>query len=174
MAILGCEQLGIFDPKSSKRLVTFVETDRCGADAIQTVTGCSLGKRTLKFVDYGKLAATFLDTETGRAVRVAALGSARTAALRFAPEASDAHEAQLRAYKALPNDELFAVTEVRVELSKEDMPGRPQRRVTCEACREEVNDSRDVSADGQTLCRACSGGAYYTAVATAAREEARA
>ena len=147
-----------------KRLITFVETDRCGTDAVQTVTGCTLGKRTLKFVDYGKLAATFLDTETGRAVRVCALESAREAALRFAPEERDPHQAQLRAYKALPNDELFTVAEVRVTISEADLPGCPRGRAMCEACGEGVSDGRDVSAAGRTLCRACARGAYYTLI----------
>jgi formylmethanofuran dehydrogenase subunit E len=174
MTILGCERLGIFDPKSSKRLIAFVETDRCGADAIQTVTGCTLGKRTLKFADYGKLAATFLDTETGRAVRVCARESAREAARHFAPEESDRHRAQLRAYKALPDDELFTVQEVQVALSEMDRPGRPRRRVTCERCGEGVNDGREVSTHGRTLCRPCAGGAYYALVEETATEEARA
>ena len=173
MAILGCERLGVFDPKSSKRLIAFVETDRCGADAVQTVTGCTLGKRTLKFVDYGKLAATFLDIENGRAVRVAARESAREASMRFAPAESDAHQAQLRAYKALPVDELFTVEEVRVSLSEADLPGRPRRRVTCDICGEGVNDGRDVSSDSRTLCRGCAAGAYYTPVEEAATEKAR-
>ncbi|MCH7510760.1 MAG: molybdopterin-guanine dinucleotide biosynthesis protein B [Chloroflexi bacterium] len=174
MAILGCERLGIFDPKLSKRLIAFVETDRCGADAVQTVTGCTLGKRTLKFVDYGKLAATFLDTETGRAVRVAARESARGASERFAPEELDPHQAQLRAYKALPDDELFAVEEVRVALSEADLPGRPHRRVVCDSCGEEVNDGRDVSEGGRTHCRACATGAYYAPVGEAQRKQVRA
>ncbi|OGO51954.1 MAG: formylmethanofuran dehydrogenase [Chloroflexi bacterium RBG_16_68_14] len=173
MAILGCERLGIPDPKSSKRVVVFVETDRCGADAVQTVTGCTLGKRTLKFMDYGKLAATFLDTKTGRAVRICARESAREAAQRFAPEEPDPHRAQLRAYKALPDDELFTVQEVRVELSETDLPGRPRRRVTCERCGEAVSDAREVSAGGRTLCRACAGGSYYAPIQERVRKEAR-
>lgn len=173
MVILGCERLSIPDPKFSKRLVVFVETDRCGADAVQTVTGCTLGKRTLKFVDYGKLAATFLDTKTGRAVRICARESAREAAQRFAPEEADPHRAQLRAYKALPDDELFTVQEVRVELSETDLPGRPRRRVTCERCGEAVSDAREVSAGGRTLCRPCAGGSYYTPIEERVRKGAR-
>ena len=174
MAILGCERLKIFDPKLSKRLITFVEIDRCGADAIQTVTGCTLGRRTLKFVDYGKLAATFLDTETGKAVRVCALESAREDALRFAPEESDHHQAQLRAYKVLPDEALFTVGEVSVAVDQADMPGWPRRRVMCELCGEGVNDGRDVSSGGRTLCRPCAGAAYYTLIEAKATEEARA
>lgn len=164
LAILGCERLGIFDPKASKRLITFVEIDRCGTDAIQTVTGCALGKRTLKFVDYGKLAATFLDTDTGRAVRVCARESAREAALRFAPDEADPQDGQLRAYKALSDEELFTVQEVRVSLANNDLPGKPLRRVTCDSCGEGVNDGREALEQDRTLCRACAGGAYYSVV----------
>lgn len=161
LAVLGCEGLGIYDPKTAKRLITFVETDRCGTNAVQSVTGCTLGKRTLKFVDYGKLAATFLDTKTGRALRVCARESARETALRFAPDEADPHRAQLRAYKALAAEKLFTVQEVRVQVSASDLPGRPSRRLECEACGEGVNDGREVSVGGRTLCRACSDGAYY-------------
>jgi len=171
MAILGCERLGIVEPKSSKRLIVFVETDRCGSDAVQTVTGCTLGKRTLKFVDYGKLAATFLDTETGRAVRVAAKESSREAAQHFAPGEPDRHQAQMLAYKALPDGELFTVEDVQVTLEEADLPGRPPKRTLCQSCGEGVNDGREVSADGRTLCRACAGGAYYTTSVTTQREE---
>ena len=161
MAILGCERLGIYDPKSSKRLIIFVETDRCGTDAVQTVTGCTLGKRTLKFVDYGKLAATFLDTDTGYAVRVAARERARDAALRFAPDEVDAHAAQLRAYKALPEEDLFNVREVRATLDEADLPGRSRGRVVCTECGEGVSNGRELSVAGRTLCRACAGTPYY-------------
>ena len=161
MAILGCERLGIYDPKSSKRLITFVETDRCGTDAVQTVTGCTLGKRTLKFVDYGKLAATFLDTDTGRAVRIAARERARDAALRFAPDEVDPHAAQLRAYKALPEEDLFNVREVRATLDEADLPGRSRGRVVCTECGEGVSNGRELSVAGRTLCRACAGVPYY-------------
>jgi formylmethanofuran dehydrogenase subunit E len=173
LAILGCDRLGIADPKSSKRLIVFVETDRCGTDAIQTVTGCTLGKRTLKFVDYGKLAATFIDTKTGRAVRVCALESSREAALRFAPDEPDAHQAQSRAYKALPDDELFSVEEVRVDLNENELPGRPGSRVVCEICHEGVNDGREATVGGHVLCRACANGAYYKPAGAARRKEAR-
>ena len=173
LAIAGCGRLGMSNPKGSKRLIVFVETDRCGTDAIQTVTGCTLGKRTLKFVDYGKLAATFLDTETGRAVRVVALESSREASQRFAPEESDRHQAQLRAYKMLPDDELFNVDEVRVELNENELPGRPSSRAVCAICKEGVSDGREEIVGGQTLCRACTGQPYYTSGAPARRWEAQ-
>ena len=171
LAIAGCDRLGINNPKGSKRLVVFVEADRCGTDAIQTVTGCTLGKRTLKFVDYGKLAATFVDTQTGRAARVCARESAREAARDFAPDERDSHRAQMRAYKALPAAKLFTVEDVQVELSEADLPGRPRSRVLCEICNEGVNDGRELIVGGQTRCRACASGAYYTTSVIAQREE---
>src|SRR5256885_10710521 len=79
LAMLGLQMLGIDDPrgKDRKRLVTFVEIDRCATDAVAVVTGCRLGKRALKFRDWGKMAATFVDLETGRAIRVAAKESSK-------------------------------------------------------------------------------------------------
>lgn len=171
MAVAACDRLGIVDPKSSKRLIVFVETDRCGTDAVQTVTGCTLGKRTLKFIDYGKLAATFVDTVTGRALRVSALESSREAAQRFAPEESDRHLAQLCAYKALPDEQLFRFEEVHVELSENDLPGRPQSRAICTICQEGVNDGREETVGGHVLCRACAGQADYKSGTGARKRE---
>lgn len=164
MAMLGCGAIGVSDPRGADRksLLVFVEIDRCAADAIHTVTGCRLGKRTLKYHDYGKLAATFLNTKTGEAVRVAALDSSREAADRCFPEIESKYERQLRAYKLLPDGELFKVERVAVSVPAQDQPGRPVSRVACEECGEGVNDHREVVKDGRTLCRACSGEAYYT------------
>ena len=87
LAMLGLEKLGIEDPhgKDRKRLVTFVEIDRCATDAIAVVTGCRLGKRALKFRDWGKMAATFVDLESGRAVRIAAKESSKALARAMHP-----------------------------------------------------------------------------------------
>ncbi|HEX8091256.1 MAG TPA: FmdE family protein [Blastocatellia bacterium] len=164
MAMLGCKAIGIKEPRGADRksLIAFVEIDRCAADAIHTVTGCRLGKRTLKYHDYGKLAATFLNTTTGEAVRVVALDSARDAADHFFPEVENKYERQLRAYKALPDEELFKTECVAVDVPTQDRPGRPVSRVSCEQCGEGVNDHREVIRDGRALCRACAGEAYYT------------
>ncbi|HVG18255.1 MAG TPA: FmdE family protein [Blastocatellia bacterium] len=164
MAVLGCEAIGIREPRGADRksLIVFVEIDRCAADAIHTVTGCRLGKRTLKYHDYGKLAATFLNTVTGEAIRVAALDSAREAADHFFPEIENKYERQLRAYKELPDEELFKTERVAVNLPTQDQPGRPVSRISCEQCGEGVNDHREVIREGRALCRACAGDAYYT------------
>lgn len=164
MAMIGCEAIGISDPRGAERksLIVFVEIDRCAADAIHTVTGCRLGKRTLKYYDYGKLAATFLNTKSGEAVRLVALDSSRDEADRYFPEIENKYERQLRAYKTLPVESLFKIERVAVNVPTQDQPGRPVSRVSCHDCGEGINDRREVVRDGRTLCRACSGDAYYT------------
>ena len=164
MAMLGCRAVGVEDPRRADRksLIVFVEIDRCAADAVNTVTGCRLGKRTLKFLDYGKLAATFLNVKTGEAVRIVALDSSREAANCAFPEIENKYERQLRAYKLLPDEELFKVERVRVDVPPQDQPGRPVSRVQCDECGEGINDRREVLRDGRTLCRACAGECYYT------------
>ncbi|HKG23129.1 MAG TPA: FmdE family protein, partial [Blastocatellia bacterium] len=158
-----CRAIGIADPRGAERksILVFVEIDRCAADAINTVTGCRLGKRTLKFFDYGKLAATFFNTRTGEAIRVVALDSSREAADRAFPEIENRYERQLAAYKMLPDGELFKTERVAVEVPAQDQPGRPVSRVLCQDCGEGINDRREVSREGRTLCRACAGDAYY-------------
>ncbi len=163
MAMLGCRAVGVEDPRGvdQKKLIVFVEIDRCAADAVNTVTGCRLGKRTLKFVDYGKLAATFLNVKTGEAVRVVALESSREAANSAFPETENKYQRQMRAYKILPDEQLFKVESVRIALTPQDQPGRPISRVSCDECGEGINDHREITVNGQTLCRACAGEAYY-------------
>ena len=163
MAMLGCRAVSVEDPRGADRksLIVFVEIDRCAADAVNTVTGCRLGKRTLKFVDYGKLAATFLNVKTGEAVRVVALDSSREAADCAFPQIHNKYERQLRAYKELPEDDLFKVEKVRVNLPPQDQPGRPVSRVRCDECGEGVNDHREVLRNDRILCRSCAGDGYY-------------
>src|SRR5574341_472382 len=114
MAMAGCREVGIDEPRGSKSLIVFVEIDRCATDAIQAVTGCSLGKRSLKYVDYGKMAATFLNTTTGEAVRVVALEESRERATAYVPDEPDRHRAQTIAYQTMPEDELLRLEAVRV------------------------------------------------------------
>lgn len=161
MAMLGCMEVEIDEPKAGKRLIVFVEIDRCAADAINTVTGCRLGRRTLKFRDFGKLAATFYNTETGRAVRVIALESSRDLAAASFGHLPTKKEQQLEAYKTLPDDQLFRWYPVSVNLPDEDRPGHPLSRIICEDCGEGINDRREVIRDGRTLCRSCAGERYY-------------
>lgn len=164
MAMVGLSSIGIDDPrgKDRKNLFVFVEMDRCATDAVQSVTGCSLGKRTMKFLDYGKMAATFLNVLTGKAVRVVALDSARHKAEKLFPLIEDKYAAQLEAYKVMPDEALFETADVSVEIKPEDLPGRPLSRVQCSMCGEYIQDMREVYRDGKALCRPCSGESYYT------------
>ncbi len=162
MAQRGCRELGIGNPREErKRMVVYVEIDRCATDAIQVVTGCKLGKRTLKYVDYGKLAATFIDLHTGRAVRVVAREDAREKATLWHRPGWTKHEAEAVAYKAMPDEALFEVERVVVQIPLEDMPGPPRCRVICDECGEGVNDCREVMVAGRVLCRSCAHGGYY-------------
>ncbi|MFO0753710.1 MAG: FmdE family protein [Thermodesulfovibrionales bacterium] len=163
MSLLGLQSVGIEEPKGRdrKNIIVFVEMDRCATDAVQSVTGCSLGHRTMKFMDYGKMAATFINLRTGKAVRVVAREESREEAKKYFPETENKYAAQLEAYKVMPDEDLFETMEVSVPLPPEDMPGRPLRRVQCGVCKEYVQDMREVSRDGEILCRACAGGAYY-------------
>ncbi len=162
MAIRALNELGIDPEREGKRLIVLVEIDRCAADAVSTVARVSLGRRTLKYLDYGKMAATFLDTETGRAVRVVALDSARERARAYAPAGMAKNEAELFAYQAMPDEELISLQPAEVHLSEFDLPGRPLRRVSCNECGEEINDAREVIQGGRTLCRTCANGSYYS------------
>jgi formylmethanofuran dehydrogenase subunit E len=161
LAMLGLRELGIDDPiAAQKRLVTYVEIDRCATDAVALVTGCRLGKRALKFFDWGKLAATFVDLRSGRAVRVVARESSKDRARSMFPEL-DKEQGQQRAYRAMPDEELFETQRVRVEVAPEDLPGFKGPRVVCTECGEGINFKREVVVDGRMLCRACAGARYY-------------
>ena len=163
MAMLGLRKLGIEDPqgKDRKRVVTFVEIDRCATDAVMVVTGCRLGKRALKFRDWGKMAATFVDVETGKAVRVAARESSKALARSMHPEITDKNQAQMLAYQTLADDQMFQTQWVHVELPPEEFPGYKGERVVCERCGEGINFRREVRRGRKVLCRACAGERYY-------------
>ena len=163
LAMLGLELLGIDDPrgKDRKRLITFVEIDRCATDAVAVVTGCRLGKRALKFRDWGKVAATFVDLASQRAVRVCARESSKTLARQMHPEIENKNQQQMLAYREISNDDLFTVQWVKVALPPEELPGYKGERIVCEQCSEGINFQREVRRDGKTLCRACAGEKYY-------------
>lgn len=167
MALLGCRLVEVSDPRGAdrKKVIVWVEIDRCVADAVAAVVGVSLGRRSLKYVDYGKVAATFLNLHTGRAVRVVALDSSRELAETLHPEIGSKKERQMAAYEELPDSALFKVETVCIELGEYDSPGHPKKRVTCPRCLEGVNDGREIKAAGGEgiLCRPCAGGAYYSA-----------
>jgi formylmethanofuran dehydrogenase subunit E len=163
LAMLGLELLGINDPhgKDRKRLITFVEIDRCATDAVAVVTGCRLGKRALKFRDWGKVAATFVDLESGRAVRICAKESSKALARQMHPEIASKNQQQMLAYREIPDDDLFAVQWVKVTVPPEDLPGYQGERIVCAECGEGINFRREVRENGNILCRACAGERYY-------------
>ncbi len=163
LAMLGLSKLGIDDPrgKDRKRLITFVEIDRCATDAIGVVTGCRLGKRALKFRDWGKMAATFVDLETGKAIRIAAKESSKKLARELHPELENKNQQQMLAYREMKDDDLFSTQWVKVELPAEEFPGYKGERIVCAECGEGINFHREVERDGQVLCKACAGGRYY-------------
>ena len=175
MAMLGCHMLGIDEPRSGpdrKRLVTFVEIDRCATDAIAVVTGCRLGKRALKFRDWGKMAATFVDLSTPlealaapvaaneaiptyKAIRIAALESSKARARELYPHIEAKNAQQMLAYRELPDAELFSTEWVSIPLHAREMPGYKSARIACDLCGEGINYDREVVLDGSTLCQSC-------------------
>jgi formylmethanofuran dehydrogenase subunit E len=161
LAMLGLRELGITDPIAErKRIVTYVEIDRCITDAIALVSNCRLGKRALKFRDWGKVAATFVDLQTGRAIRIAAKESSKQAAREMFPDIpKDA--GQQKAYAQLSDETLFDKKWVKVEVQPEDLPGFKGPRVVCAECGEGINFKREVLQDGRALCRSCAGERYY-------------
>jgi formylmethanofuran dehydrogenase subunit E len=168
LAMLGLAKLGIDDPRGRdrKRLVTFVEIDRCATDAVAVVTGCRLGKRALKFRDWGKVAATFVDVNSGKAVRIAAKESSKALARQMHPEIADKNQQQMLAYREINDDDLFTTHWVKVALPPEEFPGYKGERVTCEACGEGINFRREVRVADKVLCRACAGESYYELLGT--------
>ena len=163
MAMYGLRLLGLDDPTGAhrKRLVTFIEIDRCATDAIPVVTGCRLGKRALKFRDFGKVAATFCDLESDRAVRLVALERSKQRAREMFPEIASRNAQQIAAYRALPDAELFSAQWVRVKLPPQELPGYKGERATCAECGEDINFERQVVRDGMVLCKSCAGERYY-------------
>jgi formylmethanofuran dehydrogenase subunit E len=166
LAMLGLQKLGIDDPqgKDRKRLVTFVEIDRCATDAVAVVTGCRLGKRALKFRDWGKMAATFVDISTAKAVRIAAKESSKALARQMHPEIENKNQQQMLAYREMSDEDLFASQWVKVDLPPEEFPGYKGERIACAKCGEGINFRREVRREGDVLCRACAGEAYYQPV----------
>jgi formylmethanofuran dehydrogenase subunit E len=164
MAVAGCLALGLDEPQATgKRLAVFVEINRCAADAIQSVTGCSLGKRNLWHVDYGKMAATFVHVPADHAVRVTARDDARTAVARYFADGAAARRAQIAGYRVMPDTELLRVERVAIRPGWLD---RRRVRVPCQRCGEGVNYGRELTREGLVLCRACAGAAYYVPLDT--------
>ncbi|WP_300457119.1 FmdE family protein [Desulfobacula sp.] len=167
MAMEGCRLIGLDTPRELpqiKKLIVYVEMDRCATDAISFVTGVRLGRRSLKFVDNGIMAATFVNLETGRAVRIVSTESARHLAKKYAPDITDKREQQLVAYKRMDLDALFHIEAVRVDVNASDMPGPTRFKAVCQKCGQVIRDKREVMKNDQILCRPCALGTYYQPV----------
>jgi len=165
MAMLGCQLIGLDEPKRDdqiKKLLVYVEMDRCTADAVAHVTGVKLGRRSLKFMDYGIMATTFVNLETDKAYRVLSTEEARDLVPIYAPGVLGKSQQQIEAYKAMPDSVLFRVQEVRVGIREWDLPGPTRSKVACSECGQVVRDHREVIKGGRPFCRPCAEGAYFS------------
>lgn len=166
MAMLGCRLIGLNDPQSHtqiKKLIVYLEMDRCAGDAVAHVTGVKLGRRSLKFMNYGIMAATFLNLETQKAFRIISTEESRDLAQVYAPEIEGKAAQQLEAYKRMPDYVLFRVQAVRVNLEEYDMPGPTRIKTICTRCGQVVRDHREVMIDDKPVCRPCSEDVYFSA-----------
>jgi formylmethanofuran dehydrogenase subunit E len=166
MGLAGTVELGLEPQPSGKRLLVIVESDGCFADGIMAATGCTVGHRTLRVEDYGKIAATFVDVKTGHAIRIAPRLDVRRRAMACIPDERRHYFAQMEAYQTLPEAELFTFSEVQLTPPVEQIVSRPGVRVDCAICGEEIINEREIQRDGCSLCRACAEGAYYHAPVT--------
>jgi formylmethanofuran dehydrogenase subunit E len=167
MGILASERLGLSLPQTNKRLLTFIETDGCFADGVAVATGCWVGHRTLRVLDFGKVAATFVDTRSDTALRIHPHPSARERAHSFAPEARNRWEAYLLGYQRMPIEELLVFQSVILSQPIKHLLSRPSARAICQVCGEEVINERELMHEGTVLCRPCAGERYYKLIADA-------
>jgi len=167
MAMLGCRLIGLDNPRQDnqiKKLIVYVEMDRCAADAVAYVTGAKLGRRSLKYVDYGIMAATFLNLETNQAYRIISTEESRDLVHKYAPEFNDKTTQEIEAYKRMPESILFRIQKVHVAISEFDLPGPTRKKVTCAGCGQVVRDNREVQINGKPYCRPCAHGAYFKVI----------
>ncbi|MEE8357733.1 MAG: FmdE family protein [Anaerolineales bacterium] len=161
LGLAGADVLKIDVGHQKKRLVVIVETDGCFADGVEVATGCTVGHRTLRVEDYGKIAATFIDTKVGRVVRVAPHLDIREKALKYAPQHKKSYFAQLDGYQEMPIEELVFIEEIQLTTSIADIISRPGVRVNCDICGEEIINEREIWNGSKLLCKACCGSSYY-------------
>lgn len=161
MGLLAGRVLGLHVPNANRHLLTVAETDGCAADGLSVATGCTVGNRRLRVLDYGKVAATFVDLRFENAIRITPRNGVRIAALRLCPEAGSSWQAQLTAYQVMPDLDLLIVQQVELSIPLEKLLSKPGYRVNCESCGEEIINEREVTHEGTVLCRACAGQSYY-------------
>ena len=161
IGLAGGEALNLSLPRQDKRMLVIVETDGCFADGIEVATGCTVGHRTLRVEDYGKIAATVIDVKTEAAVRIAPQLDVREKSYTYTPHESRHYFAQLQAYQVMPDAELLCIQPVCLTTPVAAIVSRPIVRVNCEACGEEIINEREVSVTGRLLCKSCAGSGYY-------------
>lgn len=161
LGLFAGELLNLNLPQTDKRLYTIVETDGCAADGIAVATGCWVGRRTMRVEDYGKVAATFVDTISGETIRIAPRGGVRELARVYAPEARNKWETQLLGYQRMPTADLFSVQSAQLKTPIEKIISRAGLKALCDICGEEIMNEREIVREGTTLCRACAGQGYY-------------
>lgn len=145
-----------------KQLLAILESDGCFADGVEVATGCTIGHRTLRVEDYGKIAATFVDTSTGVAIRITPRLNVRQRAIDCITSEARRYFAQLQAYQILPDEELLSLQEVHLKTSLDKLISKPGVRINCDICGEEIINERQVQDEGLTLCRSCAGNGYYS------------
>lgn len=161
MGLYAAELLQLDLPRADKRLLVIAETDGCAVDGLIAATGCRVGSRTLRILDFGKVAATFVDTYTEKAIRLVPTPESRSLAMEHSPNARTPWEAMLKAYQVIPNDHLLKVQAVRLEISLAEIISKPGRKSNCMYCGEEIINGREVSRGNLILCRSCAGEGYY-------------
>lgn len=168
MGLFGLRKLGLIDNQYQpryqnrhKHLLTIVETDGCGADGIAVATGCYVGRRTLRVIDYGKMAATLVQTRLGKAVRIVPHSNSRELAHSYAPDARSRWHAYLDAYQIIPDNLLLKIREVTLTQSIAEILSKPSARAECGLCGEEILNEREIKRDGIVYCRSCAGASYY-------------
>ncbi len=171
MGLAAARLLELDLPQRDKRLLTIVETDGCAADGVEVATGCSVGHRTLRMEDFGKVAATFVDTVTGNSVRIVPRPQARALAATYAPATEDRWRSQLEGYQQMPEELLLRWEWVELIVPVESIVSRPDARAICSSCREEIINERELIRDGSVLCRACAGHGYYRAALVRTHEQ---
>jgi len=161
ISLLAADVLELELPRTDKRLLVIAETDGCTVDGIIAATGCHVGSRTLRILDFGKVAATFIDTRAGATIRIIPRREARTLAGKYAPSARNKWEAMLFAYQVMPDTELFSIQRVSLNVPLSKILSRSGMKAVCEMCEEEIINGREVVKRGMTLCQTCAGNGYY-------------
>jgi formylmethanofuran dehydrogenase subunit E len=161
IGLAGMKALGFDEPPTKKHLLVISETDGCFVDGVIAATDCTVGHRTLRVEDYGKVAVTFVDTKTGRAVRVAPTPDVRQKAYVYAPNESRHYFAQMQAYQIMPDEEMLTIQEVVLNTPVGEIISRAGVRVNCDVCGEEIMNDREILREGLTMCHSCAGDGYY-------------